>query len=83
MAGHPRTLGPDARLGFHSSSSPVALYDDDDADYNAYLERRGIDPAFIRKADEIPATDMWYPTPAELTAAGVVTAPTKASPSSR
>jgi hypothetical protein len=74
MAGRERTLATDARLGFHSGWSPVALYDDDDADYNAHLRRRGVDARFIARADDVPSADMWYPTDDELKAAGVITA---------
>ena len=74
MAGRERTLASEARLGFHSGWSPVALYDDDDTDYSAHLRRRGVARDFIRRADDVPATDMWYPTNDELKAAGVITA---------
>jgi len=74
LAGRERTLAPDARLGFHSSWSPVALYDGDDSDIVAHLRHRGVAHDFVRKADDVPATDMWYPTNAELLAAHVITA---------
>ena len=74
IAGRERTLATGARLGFHSGWSPVALYDDDDADYNALLRRRGVARDFIRRADDVPSADMWYPTLDELKAAGVITA---------
>jgi hypothetical protein len=74
MAGRERTLATEARLGFHSGWSPVALYDDDDTEFNAHLRRRGVARDFIRRADDVPSADMWYPTHAELKAAGVITA---------
>jgi hypothetical protein len=73
LAGRERTLARDARLGFHSSWSPVALYDGDDSDIVAHLRHRGVTPEFVRRADDVPATDMWYPTNAELLAAHVIT----------
>jgi hypothetical protein len=74
MAGRERTLATEARLGFHSGWSPIALYDDDDADYSAHLRRRGVARDFVRRADDVPSADMWYPTDDELKAAGVITA---------
>jgi hypothetical protein len=74
MAGRERTLATEARLGFHSGWSPVALYDDDDTEFNAHLRRRGVARDFIRRADDVPSADMWYPTHDELKSAGVITA---------
>jgi hypothetical protein len=50
LAGRERTLARDARLGFHSSWSPVALYDGDDSDIVAHLRHRGVAHDFVRKA---------------------------------
>jgi hypothetical protein len=72
VAGRERTLLGDAGLGFHAVSAPVASFNLNRT-YDHYLAHRGVDAEFIRKAAEVPAAEMWYPSVATLLDAGVVT----------
>jgi hypothetical protein len=72
VAGRERSLLGDAGLGFHAVSAPVASFDLNRT-YDHYLAHRGVDAEFIRKAAEVPAEEMWYPSVATLIEAGVLT----------
>ena len=79
MAGTTRTLGPDGRLGFHSYAllipsghpniDPAAELQRD----LAYLEARGMAPAFLARIPDVAPTQMWFPTRGELIQAGILT----------
>jgi hypothetical protein len=71
LAGRERLLGPSGALGFHAAFFPGASPADDTQ--AAFLLSSGIDPAFVRRVIRTPNDDMWFPTPAELEAAGIVT----------
>ena len=75
-AGRQRWLGRGARLGYHGIAFPG--YTDADlaelgADWYARLVTAGVAPDFVERARRVPSRSMWYPTPDELFAAGVVT----------
>jgi len=79
--GATRTLAPEAQLGLHGYSlaqdrhfgmiDPVAEMQRDLAIYRA----SGLENRFVAKLAELPQNPMWYPTRAELQAAGFVTHP--------
>jgi hypothetical protein len=73
VAGQDRSMSAGALLGFHACRPAVWYSVCDNPRYIAYLENNGIDSDFIRKGMEVPASDMWYPTSAELSAAHVIT----------
>lgn len=78
MSGVQRSLGPNARLGFHSyrlNSPLVALFLDPEEEMRkdmARFEGRNIEPTFLERIAATPHSDMWYPSHAELLAANVV-----------
>jgi len=78
IAGNTRVLGPQGRLGFHrqwmDADYPVFLVDEEaemrkDLDFYA---AQGIAPAFRDKVFVTPHDRLWFPSPDELLAAGVV-----------
>lgn len=81
VSGRRRSLEPGARLGFHryGQRSPlVGLFLDAEAEQerdNALFRRRGVAEAFLARVDATPHDSLWFPTRAELLAAGVVNAP--------
>lgn len=82
IGGVRRGLGPGGRLGFHQYRSDAG-YDllkvdpgGEQARDRARFEAEGVAPWFLDRMFGAPASAMWYPTPAELVAAGVLTAPT-------
>jgi hypothetical protein len=78
LAGQPRTLAPEARLGFHRASVEGAnpLHE---ALANRKLaelyEAAELPPAFVRQVLRTPAWGMWFPTLTELVNASVLPAP--------
>ena len=79
MAGSRRSLGPDARLGFHSyallipSGHPnIDPAEEMQRDLN-YLQTRGVAPDFLARIPEVAPADMWFPSHQDLMAAGIVT----------
>ncbi len=73
IGGHQRILAPDAKLGFHGSSSALSLISGDGFD-RRYFSDLGIPNWFIDDAFGTPPYEMWYPQLATLVSAGVVTA---------
>jgi hypothetical protein len=73
VAGRQRILLPGGRLGFHACRKVVWYFDCENQKYSSYLIASGIDEAFIRKTFSVEPQDIWYPTPAELLAAHVIT----------
>lgn len=69
MGGHSRLLYADAKLGFHSYSSPgetlgqIDLSEEEDKQYYRLM---GIDSEFLEKAFRVPANQVWYPEIEEL-----------------
>lgn len=76
-AGKRRTLSDGARIGFHGYRlvSNVTTLDTDAEQERDKAEfiKQGMDPAFVNRALAIPHDDMWFPSRAELRAAGVLT----------
>ncbi|MCB1331907.1 MAG: hypothetical protein KDK28_21630 [Maritimibacter sp.] len=81
IGGTGRRLAPGGRLGFHQYRSDVGydlLQSDPGGEQvrdRARFEAAGVAPWFLDRMFEATASQMWYPTPAELVAAGVVTEP--------
>ena len=75
VAGSPRILSPDARLGLHSASAegmdPFMIERVND-DYKATLLRHGVSKDFVSQATSAPATSIWVPSPSELVANNMV-----------
>lgn len=76
LAGTRRTLAPGARLGFHGyrliSTVGTLSPADEQARDARDMVAQGVAPAFAARALSIPHSDMWFPTRAELRAAGVL-----------
>lgn len=77
-SGAARRLEPGARLGFHryGQHSPlVSTFLDAEAELEkdkAVFRRRGVAEAFLDRIDTVPHDSLWFPSRAELRAAGVV-----------
>ena len=75
VAGSPRILSPDARLGLHSASAegmdPFMIEKVNDG-YKATLLRHGVSKDFVSQATSAPATSIWVPSPTELVANNMV-----------
>lgn len=76
VAGVTRSLGTNARLGFHQyktySLIPSINVDNEQARDMAIFAKQGIAPEFIDKIFMHPPESMWWPEIDELIAAGVV-----------
>ena len=75
-AGRQRWLVQGARLGYHGIAFPGytdAELEDIGVAWYARLLTAGVAPDFVERARRVPSEKMWYPTPDELLAAGVVT----------
>lgn len=76
VAGTIRTLGTNARLGFHQyktySVIPSINIDDEQARDRAIFVRQGVSPEFLDKIFIQPPENMWWPDIDELVNAGVV-----------
>jgi len=79
MAGDARTIGPDARLGFHRYQMEVPgkvqtldIGDEQEKDRN-YLTSRGATEDFVDQVFQADHADIWFPSHAVLHEAGVVT----------
>jgi len=74
LAGSQRSLGPDAKLGFHQAYAP----DGTRAELNAVLkvayDTYRLPAAFIARVLQTPHTDMWYPSPDMLRSLKLVNA---------
>lgn len=73
LAGRERWLAPGARLGFHQAHAPGFSTADADAVLRAAYERFALPQAFIAHVLRIPPTDLWFPKPAELRVAQIIT----------
>jgi ATP-dependent protease ClpP protease subunit len=77
LGGSQRYLAPGARLGFHRGSiagvSAEQLDRENDAD-RQWLVAIGVPRWFADHAYSTPSSSMWWPTPAELLQAGIITA---------
>ncbi len=78
IAGRRRYLAAGARLGFHQyryDSVKALGYLDADAEQEKdrrWYRDRQIDDGFLARVFDKPGNEMWFPTPGELLAAGVV-----------
>lgn len=78
LGGRQRILGPDGRIGFHQygnaawNPTPFSDLKAEQAKDRAYYAEQGVDPTFLERVYTAPHNDIWYPTHAELLAAGVV-----------
>lgn len=78
IAGKKRVLGPKGRIGFHQygdeakKPNPFSDLDAEQERDRAYFARRGVSADFLSLIFDAPATSIWFPTHAELLAAGVV-----------
>jgi hypothetical protein len=76
LSGRERYISADARLGFHQPDFAGATAEERRtmiADEEARLRRLGASEAFARRANQAKPDEIWFPTPAELVAEGVVT----------
>ncbi len=69
IAGSPRVLNPEARLGLHSTSGegtdPLFIAEKNE-DYQGYLRRAGASEEFVRRATSSAPTSLWMPQLEEL-----------------
>lgn len=76
IAGTRRTLGGNARLGFHQyknyAALPVVDIDEEHAKDKALFREQGIAPEFLRNIFAQPPDKMWWPEAEELLKAGVI-----------
>ncbi len=76
IAGTTRTLGTNARLGFHQyktySIIPSIDVDNEQAKDMAIFIKQGVSPRFLEKIFSQPPEGMWWPEIDELVDAGVV-----------
>jgi hypothetical protein len=77
IAGSPRTLAPEARLGFHGYKlrSEIATLDtnaEQRRDQETFASR-GVSQDFLSRAFAVQHHEMWFPTRADLAHAGVLT----------
>ncbi|MGH7994925.1 MAG: hypothetical protein ACREFX_01080 [Opitutaceae bacterium] len=86
LAGVHRTLGPRGTLGFHSpslpeASAPLKFAMQFQLDFD--MRAAGVSEVFVRRTLRTSPDSMWYPSPAVMRAAGVLTGPPEASGSVR
>ena len=76
VAGTTRTLGANARLGFHQyktySLIPSINVENEQAKDMAIFIKQGVSPEFLKKIFVYPPESIWWPEIDELIAAGVV-----------
>ncbi|MGJ3259601.1 MAG: hypothetical protein ACFE0S_08360 [Rhodospirillales bacterium] len=78
MGGRERVLGPGGKIGFHQYGdaakypTPLADLGNEQELDRAYFASRGVASPFLDKVFDAPHDAIWYPTQAELLAAGVV-----------
>jgi hypothetical protein len=72
-AGTERILLPSGRLGFHGCRDVFRYFTCSTWQLEDFLVNSGIERAFARKALGVAPEDIWFPTPAELLAAHVIT----------
>jgi hypothetical protein len=76
LGGQQRYLAPGAALGFHRAWQNMPGSDANvqrmNAEIRARFAERGIAQDFVQRAMATPGEQLWYPSPAELQAAGVI-----------
>jgi hypothetical protein len=75
-AGMERILLPSGKLGFHGCRDLLEYFYCWNSKEEDLLVDYGVDRAFVHKALEVPSQKIWFPTPAELLAAHVITSTT-------
>jgi hypothetical protein len=75
LGGHQRFLAPDARLGFHRAEAPNMPPEQTDAILRQAYRALGVPPDFIDHVLQTPPDALWFPTPDELSDAGITTGP--------
>jgi fumarate reductase subunit D len=75
-AGTERILLPSGTLGFHGCRDALAYFPCRNSAEENLLVTYGVDRAFVHKALAIAPESIWFPTPAELLAAHVITSTT-------
>ena len=77
IAADDRSLGAGGRLGFHGYrlTTPTPLFDpkEEEARDRAAMLARGLVPDFVDRVFQTDPGDIWFPSRAELLAAGVIT----------
>jgi hypothetical protein len=73
LGGRQRWIGPSAHLAFHQASAPGLPSDLPNGYLRAAYESFHTPPAFVARVLSTPASDLWYPTTAELRAAHYTT----------
>ena len=68
LGGRQRWLAPGARLGFHEAHAPGLPAEQVNEYLRAAYETFHVPPSFVSHVLRTPATDLWFPTPAELRA---------------
>jgi hypothetical protein len=84
LAGKERTLGPGALLGFHqvlSGGQTASMRRLSEVETETIYRTVGLPADFINKVLATPPDKIWYPTPAELSAAKVITGRTSSNSS--
>ena len=76
IAGSPRRLGEQGRLGFHryrlKSVYPLIDVDEEQEKDRAFYRAQGVAPDLLARIFKTPHDTMWYPTKKELLGAGVI-----------
>ncbi|GAA6190599.1 hypothetical protein [Phaeobacter sp. NW0010-22] len=79
VAGTKRSLAPGASLGFHQYALNFAtalphldLQEEQDKD-RAFFRDQGVSPQFLTRMFDTPSAQLWSPTRAEATTAGLIT----------
>jgi hypothetical protein len=76
LSGRQRSVGPEARVGFHSPSLPgasVLVRFAAQFQMEFAMRAAGVSEAFVRHTLATPSGSMWYPTHAEMIKAAVLT----------
>ncbi|GKX32508.1 MAG: hypothetical protein MnENMB40S_01260 [Rhizobiaceae bacterium MnEN-MB40S] len=81
ISGANRTMGADAKLGFHqyrldsTANIPNVDIAEEQSRDRAFFENQAIDPEFLKRIFNSPHNAIWYPERSELETAGVITTP--------
>jgi hypothetical protein len=72
LSGRNRSVGPNAKIGFHSpaigTSESISIIES----WMDYVASQGVSRQFLERAYSTPSTTMWYPSISELKAAGAI-----------
>lgn len=73
LAGNERIIAQSAKIGFHTMSFPGMAASETNTIYEEILQKSGASQAFIKRALDTPAKDMWFPKSDELLREGIIT----------